>query len=435
MRRAILLAAPLALAGCADAAPALPQWRVVIATDAPVPQFGDRLLIEVLDDAGAACTACRRQIPAPDADAWPVSFGVAPPERGGVRVRVRLYRTAVTGYDGSPGSDRILDSLVRLPPLDGVTPVAVRLDMRCFGLTSDPVTDSTCDPETGSLGPTLAPGALKDETSLPKPGSWAPAQKVDCAGPAEAGMVCIPGGAFLMGAPQYLPVAELDPVPEQLVQVSPFYLDADEMTVAAYRPLAATAGEPVPKGTGPSQYCTYSAAAAADTMPVNCVSLAQARAACKALGKRLPTEAEWEWAAGNLGLESKYPWITGPPCANAVVGYGFSGDGTTSTQCLPANADPGPRPVRSAADTTLLGVHDLGGNLAEWIEDELSPYADTTCWGPQATLRVNPLCKSGGSPVLRGGSWVAQAVFAGVALRNANQNTKASQSIGFRCAK
>ena len=433
LRSSYLALIGVALSGCM-ATPAEPQWRVVISTDAPVPQFGDRLLVEVLYDDGAECTACRRQFSATE---WPLSFGVVPPASGGVRVRARLYRTAITGYDGSPGSDRVIDALVRMPPADGVTQVGISLRMRCFGVLSNPSSDSTCDPETGALAPVKTGAVLADEASLPEPGTWAPAQRVDCAGPVEAGMVCIPGGAFLMGRPDHLPLADLDPVPEQLVQVSPFALDADEMSVGAMRALVPTVGAPAAKGSGDAAFCTYTPSPSADglseTMPVNCVSLALARSACKALGKRLPTEAEWEWAAGNLGLETRYPWGSGDPCSYAIVGHGKAGNEMTASDCA---ADvPGPRPVRSADDETLLGVHDLGGNLSEWIEGDFQPFTDTTCWGPAATLHVDPSCEKHGLPILRGGSWARASIFARVGLRGASTNANANHDTGFRCAK
>jgi sulfatase modifying factor 1 len=422
-----------AATGCNETAAPLPQWRVVLGTDAPIPQLGDRLLIEILDDDGLACSGCRRQLSAEDPAAWPLSFGVVPPAEGGVRVRARLYRTAVTGYDGSPGSNRVIDALVRLPEPDGVTEVSIPLRMSCFGVPSSLDTESTCDPETGAPGPVPTAG----QAPLPSPGTWAPALPVDCPGPVDAGMVCIPGGAFLMGSPDYLPLGDLDPVPEQLVQISPFTLDADEMTVGAIRALVPTVGAPADSGDNPS--CTYtpqpSADGSSEQLPVNCVTLAQARSACEALGKRLPTEAEWEWAAGNLGRETRYPWGSGPPCSFAAVALGFVLDETTSTQCLGPGDSSGAVPVGTTADVTDLGVRDLGGNLTEWIEGDFQPYTDPTCWGQETRLLVNPVCKSGGQPALRGGSWLKLAVLAQVSLRNANINTQANRGIGFRCAK
>src|SRR5262249_22678930 len=160
---------------------------------------------------------------------------------------------------------------------------------------------------------------------------------------------------------------------EQLVQLLPFALDIDEMTVGAIRPLVATIGEPTAQ-SAIDPFCTYTAAPSADgsseKMPVNCVSLQQARDACKALGKRLPTEAEWEYAAGNLGRETRYPWGSGDPCDFAAVGLGLASDAQTSIQCLDAGDTAGPQPVGSMGDVTDLGVHDLGGNLTEWLEDD-----------------------------------------------------------------
>src|SRR5262249_3716980 len=162
--------------------------RVVLGTDAPVPQLGDRLLVEIFYDgaSGAPCDGCRRLLAA---DAWPISFGVVPPASGGARVRVRLYRTANTGYDGAPGSDRLIDARGGLPPAETLTPVGIALSMRCFGIGTDLAADTICDPATGMVGPVQTAPVLADPASLPVPGTWAPAQEVPCADPVPAGMV------------------------------------------------------------------------------------------------------------------------------------------------------------------------------------------------------------------------------------------------------
>lgn len=436
MRQALwMILAALPACGTPVADPR-PQWVVTVATDAPIPQLGDRLLIEILDDAGDACSGCRRQLGADDPAQWPFSFGVAPPTSGGVRVRVRLYRTAVTGWDGAPGSDRVLDALVRLPEPSGITEVAMALRMACFGVPAD---DSTsCDPDTGASAPIVTLSPSTGSPSLPSPGSFAPGADVDCPAVPEEGMVCVPGGAFLLGNPDYLPTGGLDPVPEQLVALRPFLLDVDEMSVKAMRSLvgAGKVSAPVAKGTGSAAHCTY-APSGDDDLPVNCVTRAQARAACEALGKRLPTEAEWEYAAGNRADETPYPWGGSDPCDNAWVGRGDPLDANVSSACQSsATAPVGPRAKDPATfDVTALGVRDLGGNVDEWVDDDVVPYGDPTCWGPSPALHVNPRCESGGKPAIRGGSWGTLPASAHAHWRNGASKDAPSPLTGFRCAK
>jgi formylglycine-generating enzyme len=439
VRKITLFTLPLALAACGTpVGDPLPQWRVTIATDAPVPQLGDRLLIEVLGDDGQACSGCRRQLGAEDPARWPFSFGVVPPDKGGVRVRVRLYRTAVTGFDGAPGSDRILDTLARMPRATGVTDVAITLDMRCFGVPADPFADTSCDPASGAPAPVKTLSARSEAPSLPAPGSWAPARSVDCPSPPGQGMVCVPGGAFLLGSPDYLPTGDLDPVPEQLVQLDPFALDVDEMTVGEMRALvqAGMVSPPVKNGPGNAAHCTYTDSGN-DDMPVNCVSRATARKACEARGLRLPTEAEWEMAAGNRDRETAFPWGDGSPCDHAIVGKGDPLDVAVSSACQDA-ATPlvGPEAVSAeTTDVTLLGVRHMGGNVDEWVDDDVRPYDDPACWGHDPALHVNPRCASGTGPGIRGGSWGSLPVGAHVYARNGVFADGPTPFTGFRCAK
>jgi hypothetical protein len=251
----LLVGTACVLAGCtADVADARSQWRIVVGTDAPVPAFGDRVLVEVLDDAGRACTACRRELGAA-LGRWPISFGVVPaPGFEEPLLHVVLFRTTVTGPDGRPASDRVIETLVRLPPTSGVSQVGIELGMRCFGTRIDAAGDRACNPATGALAPIATAARLSDPSALPSPGSWPPAREMPCDGAAPEGMVCVPGGAFLLGSPQFLPLGDLDPVPEQLVQVAPFFLDGDEMTVGELRALVDAKLVPAPQkqGSGPA---------------------------------------------------------------------------------------------------------------------------------------------------------------------------------------
>ena len=75
----VALAIAIVLAACNDTAEPRSQWTVAIVTDAVVPQFGDRLLVEVFPDGEVACAECRRQIPISAQTVWPVELGITPP--------------------------------------------------------------------------------------------------------------------------------------------------------------------------------------------------------------------------------------------------------------------------------------------------------------------------------------------------------------------
>jgi formylglycine-generating enzyme required for sulfatase activity len=419
-----------------------------MSTDAPVPQLGDRLLVEVLNDQGkSACSGCRRQFPVARADQWPISFAVVPPKsKKTLRVRARLYRSSDTGPEGLPGSASVIDAVGQLPPAVGQTLVDLPLRMSCFGVVSQLGSGATCDPQTGELGSEPVLAVLKDASALPAPGSWPPAQPDDCEGEVEEGMVCVSGGLFLLGSPDFFPLgAALDPLPERLVQLSAFALDVDEMTVGKMRELVNTEGldEPILRSSDPNasaSACTYLGAAVVDNdaLPVNCVPYALAAEACDRLGKRLPTEAEWEYAAGNLGEETTYPWGGDDDvCAKAIVARGRSTSAFVEeiTSCREGDNDWGPVAGGSEEDRTTLGIRNLGGNLDEWVADSFKPYSDP-CWDQGTRLLVNPRCDAGASKrSIRGGNWGLYAFGARAFQRDGSTNDGWGRFTGFRCAK
>ncbi len=435
-------------------ADARPQWTVTIATDAPVPQFGDRLLVEVLDGGGIACAGCRRELGVADASQWPVSFGITPPAQGSTHVRVRLYRAAITGGDGLPAGSALIDALGFLPPPSGVTPLVIVLAMDCFGIPSDPIGHTTCDPTTKapSAEPTLqAPGAIAT------PSSWSPAQPVPCASDVPNGMKCIPGGVFLLGDNRASVAAPS--LPERLVQLSPFALDADELTVGAFRALVARhplSSRPVSHNPDPLQRnagCTYIADSdtSNDALPLNCVSFSLATDVCTALGKRLPTEAEWEFAAGNTTDESAFAWGSDDDiCGHSVSAVGRSGLETATSanyeewsNCRVRSGGAvvpwGPVAGGNPLDVTKLGVRNLGANVAEWVADHYALYTDA-CWTPMSgQLLQDPRCDSPSMPQLaqqsiRGGSWGTAPPETRASNRNATVGRGGNPYIGVRCA-
>jgi formylglycine-generating enzyme required for sulfatase activity len=434
--------------GCSSSqAPARPEWKVYLATDAPVPQFGDEVVVDVLDGSSQPP---ERFLDASTADRWPISFGIAPTDpHAPVRIRVRLFRLEITGSDGLPSGASLIDATASLPPADGVTTVALTLSMACFGLAADVGGAQTCDPTTGTLAaePTLTRGP--DLSGLPGPGSWAPAATVDCRGSVPAGMVCVPGGAFLLGSAHHAPVLpDWVPLPEHVVQLSPFALDVNELTVGTTRQLVQDANLPDPLAEDPTNYdsnngpCTYISRTDPrnDAMPINCVTWFSAELACRFLGKRLPTEAEWEYAARNLTAESPYPWGSDPnACAYATVGRGrYLKFEATNCETVANGFAVGPVAGGSPQDRTSLGLLNLGGNLSEWVQDYFKPYS-APCWNPPGSrLLVDPVCNDStmqADKSDRGGSW-DQTPGGALAYTRASYAAAATAfDVGIRCAK
>lgn len=155
-----------------------------------------------------------------------------------------------------------------------------------------------------------------------------------------------------------------------------------------------------------------------DTFPVVGVTWFGARAYCEALGRRLPTEAEWERAArgpqGNL-----YPW--GNEWEPTLARNSRSEENVIGA--IEVGAIPG--------NITSEGVRDMAGNVAEWVADW---YSRTYYSQPEAS-GLNPTGPvSGSDKVVRGGSWDAVPFFTRTVNRQNRNPSDTYLWLGFRCA-
>ena len=240
------------------------------------------------------------------------------------------------------------------------------------------------------------------------------------------GMVRVPRGTFAMGSPDG--TGDDDEHPRHQVTISAFCIDRTEVTVKAYEACVAAN-----RCTAPhreiSPYCNQPDRA---QHPVNCVDWNQAVAYCRWLARRLPTEAEWEYAA--RGSDGRlYPWGNEPPsatrlnaCGRECVAWGkrvlgrdwpalYDGDDgwvtTAPVGSFPAGASP-------------FGALDMAGNLEEWTA---TWYVEHLASGARPT--------SGASHVLRGGGWLSRPIDARTTARNWGSSLEAGPNVGFRCAR
>ena len=429
------LIAALALAAlvpsCARDAPAEGQLLVFVTTDAPVGPGGeaplfDRMRVEMfLPGEVAPCAGCAREF-ALDDDRMArgeASFGFFPRvATPGHRARVRVFRSGGTA-SGEPRRASTLESVVLLPEVAAAGVVEVTITLRLADLARP----------RGSLGSPIA-----SEAGHPAPGvvgSFPGARTVPCASEPAADEACVPGGASWMGNPRLdvLDAREADGTSERVVVLSPFYLDRAEVTVAAMRAARVARVVDDPVEAAPSRPgCIYTAAPGPDDeRPVNCLSWQRAVAYCTKVGKRLPSEAEYEYAAGARASRA-FPWGGDlPACADAVHG----GESCPAVKG-PALAGSGTR------DRLVLGsavVVDLAGNLRELVADRFR-RGDEPCWGDG--VFVDPVCERDTPETqvarsVRGGSYRDEGTLLRAALRGFIENERfaISELVGFRCAR
>jgi formylglycine-generating enzyme required for sulfatase activity len=243
------------------------------------------------------------------------------------------------------------------------------------------------------------------QVACPSGSTWDGKQ---CAGPGpqarvEAGaMVRIPAGTFLMGSPDG--VGAPSQHPQHGVQVASFELDVTEVTTAAYT-ACVTGGKCTAANTG--LFCNYGKPDKGNH-PINCVDWNQATTYCSSVGKRLPTEEEWEYAARGTDGRS-FPWGHDAPGAQVCWNRLRSKQGTCPVASFPSGRTPN-------------GVLDMAGNVWELTS---SAYSEDYSKGRTSTARV-----------ARGGSWdIEHPGYLHNAYRTRGEPSERDLITGFRCAR
>jgi len=212
-----------------------------------------------------------------------------------------------------------------------------------------------------------------------------------------------------------------------------YWVDKVEVTQSAYFAFAAAVPQWQVAQTnvcGPA-YADFSGEPDDPLWPAAGLCWHAAQAFCRWTGKRLPTEAEWEYAARGPNSNPdgrRYPWGDGPAdCDRANFGD-ENGDGQADDPCEGAPVDVGGYGGAggSAGGISWFGVHDLAGNVAEWVYDAFSAYSTEPI--------SNPLSYLGGTGVRRGGAFDDAELALRSAFRTPLAKTEAAGDLGFRCA-
>jgi formylglycine-generating enzyme required for sulfatase activity len=219
-------------------------------------------------------------------------------------------------------------------------------------------------------------------------------------------MIFIPAGEFIMGSSEADAEADDDEKPQHRVYLEAYWIDQTEVTNAMYTGCVA-AGVCRPIVTPRPDMADW------PNYPAQGVIWSQAQAYCQWVGRRLPTEAEWEKAA--RGTDGRlYPWGEAPSDASRA-NFDFLVGDVTEVGSYPDGASP-------------YGVLDMAGNVWEWVAD----WYDEAYY-QEAPYENPPGPSFGLTRVIRGGAWNVT----GRGLRGATRFwafPDRNDFDGFRCA-
>jgi formylglycine-generating enzyme required for sulfatase activity len=220
----------------------------------------------------------------------------------------------------------------------------------------------------------------------------------------------------------------LEERPEHEVKIAPFELDPTEVTVADYRVCVDQGACTAPPK---DKVCNFGDVSK-DQHPINCVTQIEADTFCKWVDKRLPSEIEWEYAAGGPAIKDKriFPWGRTLPkegTMNACGAECTTGANISSKVRVVFDFNDGypqTAPVGSFSDgDTPQGVKDMAGNVWEWTSSHACAYPDHDC-------------DSGDMRIIRGGGWTHRYPLTfEVTTREKMAKGDRNEGVGFRCAR
>jgi len=232
--------------------------------------------------------------------------------------------------------------------------------------------------------------------------------------PQFAEFVLVEGGMFVMGCGTGAGTCNSDETPTHNVTLSNFYMGKYEVTQAQWKEIM---------GTSPSYFTNC------DNCPVEQVSWDDIQTFLTKLNQkypgknyRLPTEAQWEYAARGGKNYTDYYLYSG---SNTIDGVAWYYDNSYALGSSHANYGTNPVGTKTA---NQLGIYDMSGNVWEWCQDWYGTYSSAAQTNPTGAT-------SGTYRVLRGGSWYYDATYARCAIRDDYTPASRFYVIGFRLVR
>jgi len=267
----------------------------------------------------------------------------------------------------------------------------------------------------------LAAGALFPVAASPEPSKDGKTTSMETVkGKDGAPMVLIPGGSFMMGSNDALPNER----PEHKVTLDAYYIDQYEVTLALYRKFLESG-----KHESPPTWDDEAASTVGDRPAIG-MKWADAAAYCQSVGKRLPTEAEWE-KAGRGTDGRRYPWGHMQPFVD-IANYNrgvWVNEAITLVAVTSGLEGMSVRHGLKEGGKSPYGLAHMAGNASEWVAD----WYDREYY--QKSPEKNPSGPAQGEKrVLRGGSWADLPQALRVTARFSAEPEFEDRTIGFRCA-
>lgn len=230
--------------------------------------------------------------------------------------------------------------------------------------------------------------------------------------------VRIPAGTFMMGSPPGERHRDVNEKRHRVTITEPFYLQTSEVTLGQWQSMM---------GSG-----FFLRWFGDKSLPATKISWFDTQKFIRKLNARgggtyrLPTEAEWEYAA-RAGSDSAYAWGDQINCSDAMYAGSYYGEGGCMDQrasILSGQHQEQPAPVKSFAPNSW-GLYDMHGNVWEWVQDWFAPYRNGDQVDPAGPLY-------GTERVRRGGSWFDPGHACRSANRDAGHPASRLRTTGFR---